>query len=461
MSFDDAIAGLDGLRRRVGGTILRPQDAEYETARRGFNLTYNHYPALILIPENAQDVVAGVRYAREVGLGVAVQTTGHGLHMAADEALLIVTSQMTGVQIDVEGRRAIAEGGARWQDVLDVATPHGLGPLLGSSPTVGVVGYTLGGGIGWLGRKYGFAADSVRWVDIVTADGELRRASLSENSELFWGLRGGNGNFGIVTAMEFDLYHVPTIYGGSLHYPPEMMGEVLHFFRDWVNNLPNEMTSSLVILRVPHLPQVPEAMRGQVHVMLEAAYKGDAAEGQGWIQQWLDWNAPLDNSFREMPFSEIATISNDGVNPVPVWGSNELFRELSDDALDVILQYVSNPDSPMNRAEIRHAGGAIGDVPTDTNVIEVRDPRFYLNMGGLVPTSDALGSMKTYVAEFRSALEPYRFGAGYLNFMAGSDAQQRVKEAFSPEGYARLVALKAAYDPDNLFRYSYGLVDSE
>ncbi len=459
MATEHTIEGLslEKYKSHIAGKILTPQDDDYETVRRGWNRTYNHYPALIVIAHNAQDVVESVRLARELDLGIAVQTTGHGLHMPADDALLIVTSQMTGVKIDADARIAVAEGGAVWQHVLDATTPHGLAPLLGSSPHVGVVGYSLGGGIGWLGRKYGYAADSVQWVDIVTADGELRRASLTENSDLFWGLRGGNGNFGVVTAIGFNLYPVATIYGGHLRYPVEMMGDVLYFFRDWVKTVPDELTSSLALLKIPNLPQIPEAMRGQMLVFVRAAYTGDPAEDERWMQAWLDWQTPLENTFREMPFADIATISNDGVDPVPVWGSNELFAELSDAAIEIILQYTSNPESPMNHTELRHAGGAIGHVPVGGNALGNRDAQFFLNVGGVVPTSEELDALKSYVAEYQTTLRPHRHGGGYLNFMASSDAQKRLNEAYSPEIYTRLLALKSTYDPDNLFRYSYQL----
>jgi hypothetical protein len=334
MTFDQTTASIHQLQEQVKGQVLTPEHADYERTRRGWSLSINHYPSLILIPENAQDVVAGVRFASEVGLGVAIQSTGHGIQYPADHALLIVTSRLKGVQIDAEARTARVGAGVVWREVLAQSTPHGLAPLLGSSPHVGVVGYTLGGGIGWLARKYGFAADSVRWIEIVTADGELRRASATENSDLFWGLRGGGGNFGVVTALEFDLYPVAKIYGGHLVYSGDMAVDALRFFREWIKTVPNELTSSIVVLKFPNLPDLPEALRGQVQVMLKAAYIGDADEGAAWIQKWLDWRRPQSNVFHEMPFAEIGTISNDPVEPMAGFGTNEMIDDLSDELIN-------------------------------------------------------------------------------------------------------------------------------
>lgn len=221
MAATRTIESIEALRQQFAGSVLTRDDPNYEQLRRGWDLTLDQYPALILVPRDAADIMAGVRFAREAGWGVAVQSTGHGTLYPADDNLLIVTSQVRSVQIDPEVRAARVEAGVNWKQVLDAATPHGLAPLLGSSPHVGVIGYMLGGGIGWLSRRYGFGADSIRSIDIVTTDGVLRHASPTENEDLFWGVQGGGGNFGVVTALEFNLYPVPTVFGGHLVYPPE------------------------------------------------------------------------------------------------------------------------------------------------------------------------------------------------------------------------------------------------
>jgi FAD/FMN-containing dehydrogenase len=455
-----AVASIQQLKQAVTGSLLTPDDADYERARFGWNLAIDQHPALILIANDVQDIVAGVHFAHEAGLGIAVQSTGHGLQNPANDSLLIITSSMTAVQVDAEARTARVEAGALWKHVLDQAVPHGLAPLLGSSPHVGVVGYSLGGGIGWLARKYGLAADSVRAVDLVTADGVLRHASEAENSDLFWGLRGGGGNFGVVTALEFDLHPVASVYGGSLFYPGALAGDVLRFFRDWAKTVPDELTSSVQIVKFPSLPELPEAMRGKVQVIVRAAYTGDATKGKEFMQAWLDWHTPDSNILRETPFSEIGTVSNDPVEPRPSHYSNEMLSELSDDTINVIVRRTTDSASPLLMSEIRHSGGAIARVPADANAIGNRDAQFYLTTAGMSPTPQAYAAVDAYIKAYKDDLRPYVHGGVYLNFVKGSEARTRAKDAYLPQSYKRLVALKAKYDPDNRFRFSYQLVEA-
>ncbi|HEX2906842.1 MAG TPA: FAD-binding oxidoreductase [Phototrophicaceae bacterium] len=447
-------------QQHVTGQVITPADTDYEQIRRGWNLALDQYPALILVAATAQDVVTGVRFANQQGLGIAIRATGHGVQYPADDNLLIVTSRLTGVEVDVKNRTVRVEAGAKWQQVLAQVTPHGLAPLLGSSPYVGVTGYTLGGGIGWLARKYGLAADSVRRIEVVTADGVLRQASATENSDLFWGLRGGGGNFGVVTALEFGLYPVPTIYGGNLIYSGENALDGLRFYRDWVKTAPDELTSSIAIIKFPNAPQLPEALRGKIQVILRAAYTGSAADGQAYIQKWVDWREPLTNTFHEMPFAEIGTISNDPVDPAAGYGSNEMFNELSDAAIATIVRRATDPASPLVMAELRHAGGAIARVAADANAIGNRDASFYFQIGGPLFTPEAKTASIAYIRQFKADLKPYLRGGVYLNFMSGDEVTSRTQDAYRPESYQRLRALKAKYDPDNRFRYSYQLVTS-
>lgn len=460
MGFASKDKWVEELQKQVAGAVLTPGDGEYEQARRAWDLTFTHHPAVILIANQAQDVVAGVRFAHETGLGVAVQSTGHGMQQPADDNMLVVTSRMKAVQVDAKARTARVEAGALWHQIIEAGAPHGLAPLLGSSPHVGVVGYTLGRGIGWLSRKYGFAADSVRWIELVTADDVLRRASPTENSDLFWGLRGGGGNFGVVTAMEFELYPVATIYGGMLTYPGELAGEALRFYREWIKAVPDELTSSIAILKFPALPQLPKELHGKILVWVRAAYAGDAAAGAAQMQPWLDWHAPESSTFREMPFSEIGTIQNDPVQPTAGFGSNELLDALSDEAIDVLMCFATHPESPVAFTELRHAGGAIARVDANSSAINHRDALLYLQLGGPTPTPELYEAAKTYIPQVKAALRPYLRGNVYLNFVKGGEARERIRDAYTPETFERLVALKAKYDPENMFRYSYPLVAS-
>lgn len=451
---------LQNLQQEIVGTVLTSDSADYETTRRGWDLSINHHPAVILVAASAQDVVTGVRFARENSLPVAIQSTGHGIQHPANDSLLIVTSRMKGVAIDPQARTARVEAGVVWKDVLDAATPYGLGALVGSSPHVGVVGYTLGGGLGWLSRKYGFAADHVRWIEIVTADGVLRRASATENSELFWGLRGGSGNFGVVTALEFDLVPHPSIYGGSLIYPGEVAGDAFRFFRDWVESNPDELTSSIAVFKFPSVPVVPEPLRGKVKVFVRGVYTGSAAEGQARIQPWLDWRAPEINGFAEMPFARIGEVSNDPTEPSSSFGSVAMFDTLSDQAIDLIVQHVTDPASPFVFNDVRHAGGAVARHPAESAAVSNRDARFVMQMLGFAPTPEIHAAVAAYTRQYQEKLRPHARASVYLNFLTGGEARQRISEAYPPATLERLQALKARYDPENRFRFSYQIASS-
>lgn len=443
----------------MSGGVLTPGDAGYDQTRRGWGLVIDQYPALIVLPDNAADVTTAVRFARDAGLGVAVQSTGHGVLYPGNDSMLIVTSPMASVHVDAKSRTARVEAGVTWQQVLDAVTPHGLAPLLGSAPHVGVVGYVLGGGIGWLSRRYGFGCDSVRWIDIATGDGAVRRASRTEHPDLFWALRGGGGNFGVVTAMELDLYPVPALYGGTLAYPEESLREALVFYRDWIETVPNKLTSAFAIVRFPDKEQVPEAFRGKTLGLVTGAFAGSAAEGEPWLQPWLDWQAPIHNAFREMPFSQVGTITNDPVEPVAEYGSSDMLDDLSDDAIDLIVRHATDPDSPLTLNVLRHAAGAIARVPPDATAIANRDASLYLLMAGEAPTPQAFATIKDYVHRYRAALKPHTRGGVWMNFMNGNGdgAQERISEVYPPQTLERLRELKVKYDPNNMFRFSFQL----
>ncbi len=449
------------LKDQVEGSVYTPTDSEYEQARLPWNRSYSPRPALIVQVESVADVIAAVRFARDNNLGVAVQTTGHGLQAPSDDALLIVMGHMNKAQVDAKAQTARVEGGALWQHVLEQALPHGLAALLGSAPHVGVVGYTLGGGIGWLGRKYGLAADSVRSVDLVTADGKLVHASADVNSDLFWGLRGAGGNFGVVTAIEISLYPVATLYGGFMVYPGALAADALRFYREWVKTVPDELTSSFAIFNFPNLPFLPEALRGQMQVIVRAAFDGDAADGAPFIQQWLDWHAPLANTFRQMPFAEIATINNDPTQPSAGYASNAMFDDLSDEAIDIIVRRASDKSSPVVMSELRHAGGAISRVAANANAIGNRDAQFYFTLGGPLFPPNNKETVAAAIREYKAELQPTFRSGVYMNFMSAGEAGAYVREAYAQGALVRLLDLKAGYDPDNVFRFAYPLATPE
>src|SRR4051812_17893936 len=271
----DAISTtVDELREQLTGDCVTPEDPTWDEARLAWNLAVDQRPAAVALPETVEDIVEVVRYARANGLRVAGQSTGHNAHPLAEgleHTVLVKTHRMRAVSIDADARVARAEAGALWMDVTYPAGEYGLAPLAGSSPDVGVTGYTLGGGVSWLGRKYGLATNSVIGIELVTAEGEVVRASSVENPDLFWALRGGGGSFGIVTAIEMRLYPVRELYAGWLIFPMERADEVLNAWRDWVDTVPDEVTSVGRLLQVPPLPDIPEPLRGRRLVVVEAA----------------------------------------------------------------------------------------------------------------------------------------------------------------------------------------------
>ncbi len=390
---------IETLQQQVSGEVLSKESPGYEQIRRGWDLTIDHYPAYILIAHTPADIAAGLRFARTTGLGVAVQSTGHGMLYPADDSLLIISSRMKALQVDVKARTARVEAGVIWQEVLDASDTAWFGSIDGLRAP-----YWRGGlHDGWRHRLVG----APLWIrgrqpaPDRYCDGGRRTTGTAvrqENSDLFWAIPGGGGNFGVVTAMEFDLHPVPVVYGGSLVYPKESASRS-HFvlYLDWIKTVPGELTSSISIMKFPSLEQIPEIFRGKTLVILMAAFAGSAVEGEQWLQPWLRWQAPISNAFREMPFSG-SSISNDPADPMAQYGSSDMFDELSDDAIDLIVRFASDDASPLIMNVIRHAGGAMGRTLANANAIGNRDAALYLLVGGAVPDAAAFAKNKRLCA---------------------------------------------------------------
>ena len=446
----------------VSGPVVSPGDPRYEEARKAWNLAVDQHPAVIVFPKTASDVVRAVRFARREGLGVAVQATGHGNVRPADDCLLIVTSNMSEIKVDPASQVAWIEAGAKWGRVLEKTQRFGLAPLLGSSPDVGAVGYTLGGGMGWLARKYGLATDSVRSLEAVTAEGEMIRISHSEHSDLFWGMQGGGGSLAIVTGMEVQLYPVTTVYGGNLYYPIEQAREVSIRFRDWIATAPDELTSSIVIMNYPPIPEMPELLRGRSFVIVRGCYCGPVEDGEALLQTWRDWQTPLFDEFKAMPFGKVATISNDPIDPLPGMSSGAWLQGLSDEAIEIVIRYGAGQDglSPLTMTEVRHAGGAIALVDPHSTAYSNREETLHLQVVGVTHTLEERRYLQQYVEQFKVDLGPFLSGAVYMNFLEGRESQERIQDGFSPEAFRRLRELKTRYDPDNRFSFSFNILPS-
>src|SRR5215210_1677232 len=363
-SMETVIQGstLQTLRAGLRGTAHAPGEEGYEEASRAWNLAAHQSPALVVVAGGVADVMAAVRFASEAGLGVGVMATGHGVGAACDGGVLINTSRMRRVRVDPVAQTARVEAGAWWTDLVHESQPHGLAGLMGSTSHVGIVGYTMGGGFGWLGRKYGFNAASMREADVVTADGELLRVSANEHPDLFWGLKGGGGNFGIVTSMEFDLYPVGTLYGGDLIYPVEKAAEVLGAYARWSAMVPEEMSTGVAFLNVPPLPALPEPLRGKSVIALRGCYCGESpGDGEELLRPVREeLGEPIMDTFGAMPFAAMDSISMDPVDPMGARQHSEMLGELSPEAIETLVEVAgAGSGSPLIMLELRQLGGAL------------------------------------------------------------------------------------------------------
>jgi len=435
--------------------ILRPGDPGWDVARQAWNLTVDQRPAAVALPRTAADVAAAVRYARRSGLRVAAQGTGHNappLGSLAD-TLLIKTHQMRGVTVDPVAWTARAEAGALWPDVLGAAAAYGLTGLAGSSPDIGVVGYTLGGGLSWLGRAYGLSASNVEAVEVVTADGRLRRAGPCTEPDLFWALRGGGGSFGVVTAMELRLFPVTEVYAGLLWWPMCTAADVLPAWGDLTRSgLPDEFTTCFRLMRFPALPEIPEPVRGGSFVVVDVIHLGSPAEADQILRP-LRKLAPARDTVGLMPAQALAHLHMDPEQPVPAVGDGLMLASLPPGATAELLR-AAGPDTASRLAtvELRHVGGEMRRARPGNGALAAIDAEYALVAGGVAPTPAAASSAALGVKAVTSALRPWAARQMYLNFAETS----RDPASFWPaEAYARLRQIKRAVDPADVIRSNH------
>ena len=436
------------LAASLTGDVVAPGDKAYDLARRAWNLAVDQRPALVAFPADAADVRAVVDFARVRGLRVAPQGTGHNASPLPrlDDVILLSTQRMRGVEIDVERRIARVAAGTLWLEVTSVASEHGLAPLSGSSPDVGVIGYTLGGGLSWLGRKYGLAANSVTAIELVTADGRFVRATADHEADLFWALRGGGGNLGVVCAMEFRLYEEPAVYAGMLLWPAETAREVLAAWVEWTRTVPDEVTTSARILHVPPLPELPEIVRGRSIVVIDGAVAGGVADPAAVLAP-LRRLGPEVDTFAHVPPVALSRIHMDPEQPMPYMGHGELLGELDAAGIDALVD-VSGPDSGLFMAELRHLGGAVARVPEGAGAAARLHGEYLSFAGGMVASPEMAEAVEAGLDRLGAALAPWANGAHYLNF-----TEKRVDPAtfYAPADYARLQEIRATVDPRGLF----------
>lgn len=465
MTIEERSSAIDQFAATCQGAVLRSGDENYAEACTGWNLSWTHRPAVIVRAASESDVAHAVRYAAAQGWAVAVQNTGHGVVIPADEqSVLILTADLADLRIDPQAQTATVGGGTEWGPVLAAAQQHGLSPLMGSSPNIGAVGYSLGGGFSWLVRKYGMAVDSIRSLRVVLADGGVVTASATEEPELFWALCGSGGSsLGVVVEMAIALAPVADVYAGNLFYPLDAAHEIFDRYRDWSHQAPTELTSAFNITAYPPLEMVPEPLRGKTFVIVRGCYAGAPTDGNDaairLVDQWRNWRQPLMDTWGTIPFARSAEISMDPVDPIPGAASARWIANLDGSVLEAMLDTVAGGDgpSPILFAEIRHGGGAIRrDNPAVS--FAARDGERLLEMVGLVTSPDAAAEVKRrFKAAWQRVSANLATPPGYLNFLEGPEKAQAASQAFGRDTLARLAAAKHRYDPQDLFRHGISL----
>ncbi|MGW9630643.1 FAD-binding oxidoreductase [Agromyces sp. NPDC055520] len=462
LSLREALALLDD---RIAGRVLIPGDSGWDEARSAWNLAVDQRPAAVVVAADADDVAQTVRIAKGLGLAVAPQATGHnaGPLAARDglaDAILVRTHELRGVEVDPEARIARVEAGAQWGDVVAAAAPFGLTALAGSSHDVGVVGYTLGGGVSWLARSHGVAANHVVAIELVTADGEARRVDAEHDAELFWALRGGGGDFGVVTALEFRLFEVPELSAGMLLWPIERTADVMAAWAAWTADLPASVTSVGRVLRLPPMPELPPFLSGRALVVVEVAMQ----EGPARVDELLAplrALAPEVDTVHPQTSAELLQLHMDPPQPVPGYGDGMLLAELPPAAIRAFVDAVG-PDasSALLSAEIRHLGGMMSPgvaraaasaqgMPQPGVTAGIDGGYLVYGVGIAMPgNGDALAQS---LGRLLSRIEPWRAATEYLNFAEHSHPAER----FFGDDLERLRAVKRAVDPTRVMRSNH------
>jgi hypothetical protein len=433
--------------------LVLPNDPSYDQRRLPWNVAVDQRPAVVALPTDAAEVRAAVRHARERGLRIAVQGTGHGAAILPDldGTMLIRTSGIGGVRIDPATRTARIGAGALWQDVVPAAAEHGLVGLAGSAPDVGIVGYSLGGGMGYLARRFGLQANHVTAVELVTAEGEHVRADASHEPELFWALRGGGGGFGVVTAMEFALEPLDSVYAGGMYWPIEAANRVLGAWRDLTLEAPDALTSMGRLMHFPPLPQIPEPLRGRAWVNVQAAFIGSEAEGAELLRPLRELRPAMD-SFSVIGPNELLRLHGDPEGPTPGLIGGALTDALPDEAIDAFVAAVG-PRSPLVVSELRHLGGALGRAEENAGALATVDGAYALHTVG-IPVGGPQAELTVQLATDAviDALRPFGSGRQYTNFAGGPVTG---REVFGEETAARVAAARMAADPAGVFEIGH------
>jgi FAD/FMN-containing dehydrogenase len=460
MATETATTGFEALRASVNGLVIGPDEDGYDDARRIWNGAIDRRPACLVRCSGVADVVEAVRFARERDLLVAVRSGGHGVggHAVCDGGLVIDLSPMKGIRVDPAARTARAEAGVLWGELDRETQLHGLATVGGIVTHTGIAGLTLGGGIGWLMRKYGATVDNLLSADLVTADGELVTAGEERNVDLFWGIRGGGGNFGIATSFEYRLHPVgPIVLAGPIFHPLERAGEVLRFYREFAAAAPDEVTTIFELSVAQPLPFLPAEVHGKPILMVGACYAGPPEEGLEALRPLKEFGDPIADLLEPMPYLALQSMFDPFVPHGwhRYWKSVEL-PSLTDEAIDTLVERAPAFTSPKSYCIVFQLGGALSRVADDTAYSQ-RDAAYNVNVNAVWTPEDADGERHiAWARDFFDAVQPHARGRVYVNFL-GEEGPERVRAAYGAEKYERLVEVKRTYDPTNVFRLNQNI----
>ena len=444
----------DDLRSTFSGDLWAPGDEGYDEARKVKNIMIDRTPALVGRPTDEEGVVALVNLARDRGLELAIRCGAHSVsgHGTSDGGVVIDLGALNSIEVDPGAKLAKAGGGVTWGE-LDAATQeHGLAVTGGRVPGTGIAGLTLGSGSGWLERAYGLTCDSLASARVVLADGSVVTASPFQNEDLFWGLRGGGGNFGVVTEFTYELHEVgPLVLAGMLMYPRDMARDVARFYRDFIESAPDEVGGGLAFISAPPLPEVPEAVRGKPVVGVIVCYFGPIKDGEEVLRPLIEYGPPAIAMVQPMPYTALQMIQNESFpETARVYFKAEFLDELTDEAIDTAIEMTAEPTSPLSGVNFQPMGGAIARVSPDATALPFRDAKWCYH--ALTIWFPEMGPDEVHIGwtrAFAAAMKPYASPGIYLNFVA-DEGQERVVSSYGPH-YQKLVELKNRYDPQNLF----------
>jgi hypothetical protein len=445
-------AAADRLRSAGVSAVHTADQPAFGRELAGFNTHLEHHPAAVVAAHSVDDVVTAVRVAAELDLPVNVIGHGHGALTAIEDGIAITTRHLAAVEVDPADRTARVSAGTPWSAVLDAAAPHGLAPLCGSAPHVGVIGYLMGGGLGPVARTYGFAADHVRSLQVVTADGRLLTCDAEHEPDLFWVLRGGKGGLAVVIEATIYLLPLTTVQGGGIFWAAEHASAVLHAFSTWTQSLPEQVTPSLALLRLPPAPELPEPLRGRFVVHLRVAVVGDPGETDELLAPLRAVAPPLLDTVTTLPYAAIGTIHADPVQPMPVVEGGILLRAFSAEAADALLS-VAGPDvpAPLAAVELRLLGGAVSRPPTVPNATGGRQAAYSLHVVGAPVPELLTGAVPAAIGAVFDALAPWGTGGSAINFFGAANDMSRIRASWPAEVTERLDAVRDAYDPAGRF----------